>query len=964
MDDLLDLDWNKPGSKADIMKINQSQPASSSYNFDVLTRSLPTAVSGSHQPMRSATTTAGAFGVTTSSGRGHSTAFRAPPASSQDAFSSLLNYEVPNKHSTDGRSSSQASSLQGPPTSSEIPPTLSTAQRDIVAHNFTSKVDKWEGWDSFEALSPGRQPKSAASVTSSSDNPFAHFDASCGAPAASSSRTSGQQKRSTGSLLDFDSFEDTGAVQSSAFDSVDTVGNLQQVSQARAEARGISSDAEGDFDILGDLGKPVITPAAAPRTDPGIKSSQRSSPPLANSERSSPPPPHLLGQIVEMGFSPIEARRAFANTSSGLDVQAALESLLGMQQGQDVSSSETNDNEMARRLQIQEVRDLKLEEDEAKEARYLATRKQASLKGNLAGPETPSTVPGSSSDREEVTNDWQKQADLLYVQASELGANVFSRANAFWNLAKQQAQKTLEEQRSNMSSSDRGPYDHNSNTVTGGAVSSLPWGRKLTQGGQERRKEWQVGDRPRWLVEAEADAEAKPPVSDSEAPVTECFKDSDREDETAPTFLSTPFTAIGARLLDDSGTCKGSPNASAASFRANIGENMPPSARFEAPGSSAKSIAAFRSAESHVSSTSWGRSKPAAASKSELSAPALRPQTKRERLLCPEDIQPVPHIAAANKETGNQFFREGNYNDAEASYTAALEHLPPTSLRRLPLLNNRASSRLKNGDASAAIRDCTTVIKLTVSGRPDGSDNALYRPSLEAALPVALAADVNIRDAYSKALFRRAQANEMLERYLPALRDWERLEKYEKEEGSGPAIGVRNLRSSQDGVRRCQGAMGKEDSITTGSSFTSSGKAEATAVRSKAQPSAASAVLKAEEAARERMRASAAAQAAEEFAAYSMKDSIDARIGTWKAGKESNIRALLCSLDSIVWDELGWKKVGMNEVLTDPQIKKVYTKAIARLHPDKLTPARTTLEQRLLGNAVFSVLNEAYASGQ
>ncbi|KAG2739468.1 hypothetical protein P692DRAFT_201811507 [Suillus brevipes Sb2] len=52
-------------------------------------------------------------------------------------------------------------------------------------------------------------------------------------------------------------------------------------------------------------------------------------PPLQRlSSRPVSPPPHIVGQIVEMGLSPQQARIALAATDTGLDVQAALETLL------------------------------------------------------------------------------------------------------------------------------------------------------------------------------------------------------------------------------------------------------------------------------------------------------------------------------------------------------------------------------------------------------------------------------------------------------------------------------------------------------------------------------------------------------------------------------------------------------------------------------------------------------------
>jgi len=58
----------------------------------------------------------------------------------------------------------------------------------------------------------------------------------------------------------------------------------------------------------------------------------------------------------------------------------------------------------------------------------------------------------------------------------------------------------------------------------------------------------------------------------------------------------------------------------------------------------------------------------------------------------------------------------------------------------------------------------------------------------------------------------------------------------------------------------------------------------------------------------------------------------------WKSGKENNLRALVASLENVLWPELGWVKVGMRELVTPSQVKIRYTKAIAKVHPDKVCP--------------------------
>jgi hypothetical protein len=75
---------------------------------------------------------------------------------------------------------------------------------------------------------------------------------------------------------------------------------------------------------------------------------------------------------------------------------------------------------------------------------------------------------------------------------------------------------------------------------------------------------------------------------------------------------------------------------------------------------------------------------------------------------------------------------------------------------------------------------------------------------------------------------------------------------------------------------------------------------------------------------------------AEEQTRHELKDSVDSRLAAWKNGKETNLRALVASLDTVLWPELGWQKVGMAELVTPNQVKIRYTKAIAKLHPDKV----------------------------
>ena len=86
------------------------------------------------------------------------------------------------------------------------------------------------------------------------------------------------------------------------------------------------------------------------------------------------------------------------------------------------------------------------------------------------------------------------------------------------------------------------------------------------------------------------------------------------------------------------------------------------------------------------------------------------------------------------------------------------------------------------------------------------------------------------------------------------------------------------------------------------------------------------------------MRKAAEDAEAEDAARADLKDSVDARLLAWKKEKEANVRALIASLDTVLWPELGpTLKVDMKDLLTPGQVKVKYMKAFGRLHPDKVS---------------------------
>lgn len=91
------------------------------------------------------------------------------------------------------------------------------------------------------------------------------------------------------------------------------------------------------------------------------------------------------------------------------------------------------------------------------------------------------------------------------------------------------------------------------------------------------------------------------------------------------------------------------------------------------------------------------------------------------------------------------------------------------------------------------------------------------------------------------------------------------------------------------------------------------------------------------------------------------KDDVDAKVALWSRTKESNLRALLSSLQDILPSKYGWKTVGLGNLMAVNDVKKTYMRAVAKCHPDK-APRDAGVQDTMLAAAVFTVLNLAWDS--
>lgn len=304
-------------------------------------------------------------------------------------------------------------------------------------------------------------------------------------------------------------------------------------------------------------------------------------------------------------------------------------------------------------------------------------------------------------------------------------------------------------------------------------------------------------------------------------------------------------------------------------------------------------------------------------------------------------------LASTHKNTGTSQFKLGQYGPASESYTSAIALLPPNHLLLIPLFTNRSLARLKCGEYVGAGEDAGEALKIICIGDGNSSSesgNVIWNPDTERGELIQGSRDkinqsgwldtrgvgVDLADGYIKALRRRAEAWEGREKWVEAGRDWEILA------GGGAWIGEGVKKEAVRGAGRCRRMLSQESSVGSSSSAATSKRSLPPRSKPPPLPPRSSTPSKALRS----LKSTTLQAEADDTLKHQLKDSVDARIAAWKNGKETNIRALLVSLDMVLWDDIlsgGVKVKGLGELVTAGQVKKGYLKAIGRVHPDKVS---------------------------
>lgn len=287
--------------------------------------------------------------------------------------------------------------------------------------------------------------------------------------------------------------------------------------------------------------------------------------------------------------------------------------------------------------------------------------------------------------------------------------------------------------------------------------------------------------------------------------------------------------------------------------------------------------------------------------------PIPNSQEQRPAMTTPNKIQErtrpvvnaVPDIILQVNQArarGNEKFKLGQFGEAEEAYTRAIDLLPVGHDHQVFLLNNRAMSRLKTGNYKQCIADCDTAIMLSKESGVSSLSEGLT---------------IQWRDQLLKSLHRKAEALENIEKYQEAVTTYEQILVIE-----GPSQKINQCMS------RCRRALNpvvktKPQKMTLNTQPTAQELDNSKAVAE--------------------MRAKAAEQEAEDAEKLSKTDEVNARLVAWKAGKEQNLRALLATLDTLLWHGAQWKGAQMSDLIDIKKCKITYMKAIAKVHPDKLS---------------------------
>ncbi|KAK3684951.1 hypothetical protein B0T22DRAFT_204418 [Podospora appendiculata] len=698
------------------------------------------------------------------------------------------------------------------------------------------------------------------------------------------------------------------ASSSGAFgdDDDDPFGLNQLKPASRAPPAPVAADDDDDF--LGDLAKP-IDQVRRPTPKPAIKREPEPGKPIENSSSSSDdeqmstpndPFDKAVAQLVDYGFTPDNARRGLTESGGGLDVQAAVNWLL------DDAHRQAKEQAMRKKGSREQPGD---------------SSERASSQARSSGPaRRRDEFPGGASRNRDSQPPASIDGDFTKTAAA-VGSNFLKTANSLWKTGQKKVQKAVSEFQQD------------------GDPSQPKWMRSAQQDHIDRedaRRKAQVTDEVMMLEsggrpgpEGRSPSDGPPRERSPAVPATrQAPTNPVPKWQQAPRASSLdPRSRLSKQVVEEQ-------SAQAYISPARRKKTTPqPQTEARLPPAEPEPDLLFNSAAPP-------KSRPVLPSRPSQPSPAPRPTPRQSTAPrpTPPPVRParqIPSVSAIALQSstkhrleGTAHFKLGDYAAAHASYTSSLSAVPQTHPLAILLRCNRALTALRVGEPRQAVEDADAAIQLIGPTKGEGEQVELHGGDNEKR---------DMRELYGKALTRKAEALEQMEKWAEAEAVW--LQCVESGLG-GP--------TATAGRQRCQKALAPKPAVRPAPAPR---KAPA-----RARPAAAS--NKSSDAV-ERLRAANEAAEKEGNEKFALTDKVDAKIAAWRDGKRENLRALLSSLDNVLWEGSGWKKVGLHELVVANKVKIIYMKAIAKTHPDKIAQDAST-EVRMIAGTVFSTLNEAW----
>ena len=649
-----------------------------------------------------------------------------------------------------------------------------------------------------------------------------------------------------------------------------------------------SNGPNDEDDVLGMLARPVSEFPNKPASESKVPEALE-----VPEEHDTHPQERAVAELVDMGFAPEKSRRALEATESGTDVQAAVGWLLN--QAHEESRKKT--------------RRPSREEDQDGVSKSQSRRTPGRRKSSTSGASKPAWMR-----EQERSNLSQKRPDSKSPvngerdptqYASEIGSKMFKTANSLWKTGTKKLNQAVSEFNSDSDTNQpKWMKDAQPEPIRKPRIQQLEHNANdHDRMGGRPKPENNVTDEALML---EADSRPRKPRPKPDAPrdpygslrdQSPALSNPQEPPMPKPKFMQqapvgVPRVKLGRQAIEDE-------TAQAYISPARRKRTTPKPTPSEAQ---PEPDLLFTDTQSSQQSQSAPR--PTPSPQPRIPATTLPIPPKRN---IPSLSSFALQASTESRKAGTEAFKRGDYALATSHYSTSLSALPSTHPLTIPLLTNRALSNSKTGDPKASIADAKSALDL-------------IGPSRGVAETIDSGEGVKQMSVYwEKAMTRQAEALEQLERWSEAASVWRTC----VEVGVGGATSIA-------GRNRCERAAAPQIKPST----------PKPAPKPRPKPSAMGDFAPDSESVT-RLRAANAAADRLDDEKFALTDVVDSRVSQWRAGKEGNLRALLSTLENVLWEDSGWKKVGMGDVLLPGKVKLVYMKGIAKVHPDKVGGSET-----------------------